>query len=220
MTSIDGAASLGRHFLAVGFDLDGVLLDAVHLHAISFCRALGEHGFDLDESEHMVMLNGLPTRHKLEILAKRYGATFELAKDSIARRKQELTLEQLKDVQPNPRHVELMEHLRSNGYLVGLASNSVRATVDLAMQNTGLWPFMTATLANEDVVRAKPAPDIYIALAARLGVQPRRMLVVEDTETGARAAYEAGCRVLKVNGVDEVCWEAVRERLGGGTMTV
>jgi beta-phosphoglucomutase-like phosphatase (HAD superfamily) len=64
------------------------------------------------------------------------------------------------------------------------------------LELSGLAPFFRVTVSSEEVPRGKPAPDVYLEAARRLGVQPTRCAAVEDSENGIRAAKAAGMRVV------------------------
>jgi HAD superfamily hydrolase (TIGR01509 family) len=79
---------------------------------------------------------------------------------------------------------------------VGLASSANREVIDTVLQASGLAGTFGATVAGEEVARGKPAPDIYLEAARRLGVDPTRSAAVEDSSNGLRAAAAAGMLVV------------------------
>jgi len=79
-----------------------------------------------------------------------------------------------------------------------VASSSSRRGVDLKLRRFDLVRYFDATVAIDDVSLGKPAPDIYLEAAARLGRDPADCLAVEDTDIGADAAVAAGVRVIQV----------------------
>jgi HAD superfamily hydrolase (TIGR01509 family) len=81
---------------------------------------------------------------------------------------------------------------------LGLASSSNREVIDKALEATGLGPFFRATVSSEEVGRGKPAPDVYLEAARRLGVDPARCVAVEDSANGIRSARAAGMRVIAI----------------------
>jgi HAD superfamily hydrolase (TIGR01509 family) len=81
---------------------------------------------------------------------------------------------------------------------LGLASSSNRELIDLVLEETGLAPLFRATVSSEEVERGKPAPDVYLEAARRLGVDPDRAAAVEDSHGGIRSAKAAGMRVVAV----------------------
>jgi beta-phosphoglucomutase-like phosphatase (HAD superfamily) len=81
---------------------------------------------------------------------------------------------------------------------LAVVTNSVRAEVDVILEHLGWKRTFTAVVAREDYARAKPAPDAYLAAAARLGCTASECVVVEDTERGARAGLAAHMLVVAV----------------------
>jgi HAD superfamily hydrolase (TIGR01509 family) len=79
---------------------------------------------------------------------------------------------------------------------VGLASSANREVIDAVLAGSGLDGVFGATVSGEEVARGKPAPDIYLEAARRLGVDPRRSAAVEDSTNGLRAAAAAGMLVV------------------------
>ncbi len=81
---------------------------------------------------------------------------------------------------------------------LGLASSSNRPVIDLVLDVSCLAPLFRATVSSEEVARGKPAPDVYLEAARRLGVQPDRCVAVEDSRNGILAARAAGMRVVAI----------------------
>ncbi len=81
---------------------------------------------------------------------------------------------------------------------LGLASSSNRPLIDLALARLGVADLFRATVSSEEVERGKPAPDVYLEAARRLGVPPERIVAVEDSANGIRAAKAAGMRAVAV----------------------
>jgi len=81
---------------------------------------------------------------------------------------------------------------------LGLASSSNRPLIDAVLSATGLDDLFEATVSSEEVARGKPAPDVYLEAARRLGVAPSRCAAVEDSGNGLRAAHAAGMRVIAI----------------------
>ena len=81
-------------------------------------------------------------------------------------------------------------------YPLGLASSSNRELIDAALQIAGLVSYFRATVSSEEVAHGKPAPDVYLEAARRLGVDANRCAAVEDSHGGIRSAKAAGMRVI------------------------
>lgn len=81
-------------------------------------------------------------------------------------------------------------------YPLGLASSSNRPLIDVALETAGVAACFTATVSSEEVAHGKPAPDVYLEAARRLGVAPHACAAVEDSHGGIRSAKAAGMRVI------------------------
>jgi HAD superfamily hydrolase (TIGR01509 family) len=83
-------------------------------------------------------------------------------------------------------------------YKLGVASSSNRPLIDAVLEAAGLGALFEATVSSEEVSRGKPAPDVFLEAARRLGVPIAACAVVEDSANGIRAAHAAGMRVLAI----------------------
>jgi HAD superfamily hydrolase (TIGR01509 family) len=81
---------------------------------------------------------------------------------------------------------------------LGLASSSNRPIIDLVLEQSGLTACFAATVSSEEVGRGKPAPDVYLEAARRLGVEPRACVAIEDSSNGMRSAAAAGLKVVAI----------------------
>jgi HAD superfamily hydrolase (TIGR01509 family) len=81
---------------------------------------------------------------------------------------------------------------------LGVASSSNRELIDRVLEVAGLAPYFRATVSSEEVARGKPAPDVYLEAARRLGVEPPRTVAIEDSANGIRSAHAAGMHVVAI----------------------
>jgi HAD superfamily hydrolase (TIGR01509 family) len=95
---------------------------------------------------------------------------------------------------------------------LGLASSSPPRLIEAALAASGLVDAFAVTLSTEDAPRGKPAPDVYLAVAERLGVDPAACVAVEDSSNGVRSAAAAGMRVIAVPHRDYPLDEDARQR--------
>ena len=198
---------------AIFFDLDGVLLPAQRWHYTALNRALEHFGYP--PIDDFAKYDGLPTRVKLEMLG-----IPEDDRPKIVDKKQTETLRLIHTrAEPNIVHRHALAELRADGYLIGVISNAVRATVYAALWRTKLAKFADLVLSNEEVTKAKPDPEIYEKAKSCIGRYVRPVLAVEDSEVGCASARGAGIPVMHVKGIMEVNYERITQALRGEIAT-
>ena len=193
---------MGR--LAV-FDLDGVLVDTKELHFHALNSALKEKcdGFEIGWDDHLAKYDGLTTKSKLLELS-RLGLIDSNLTEEIEKSKKLYTEAALTQLAPNPRVSSLFSELRSEGFALAIASNSVRSTVDTVIRRLDLEGTIAFSLSNEDVSHPKPHPEIYWLSMIRAGSLPQETWIFEDSAVGRRAAQLSGARLIPVDSVEDL----------------
>jgi beta-phosphoglucomutase len=198
---------------AVIFDMDGVLIEARDWHYESLNKALGLFGSEITRYDHLVTFDGLPTKKKLEMLSIEGGLPSKLH-HFINDLKQEYTWEIVyTKCKPIFHHRYALSKLKSEGYVLSVCSNSVRKTIELMMERSGLISYLDFFLSNQDVVKGKPDPEIYNKAIDRLGLLPSECLIVEDNQNGVKAALASGAHLLKVENPDDVTYQNIVRRI-------
>ncbi|WNO03712.1 HAD family hydrolase [Rhodoferax mekongensis] len=194
---------------AVIFDMDGVLIEAKDWHYEALNKALGLFGMEISRYDHLVTYDGLPTKKKLEMLSTERGLPVELH-DFINEMKQQYTME-IVYARCKPRffHEYALSRLKQEGYKLAVASNSIRQTVQVMMQQAALIDYLDLFLSNQDVKIGKPDPEIYTKAIESLGLSPQECLVVEDNEKGLQAAKASGAWLMEVDEVEEVNYQNI-----------
>jgi HAD superfamily hydrolase (TIGR01509 family) len=194
---------------AVVFDMDGVLIDAKEWHFEALNKALGLFGHVIDRYDHLVTYDGLPTRRKLELLSRDSDLPKALH-GFINEMKQLYTMEVAHArCRPSFAREYALSRLRADGYILAVASNSIRRTVELLMEKSRLRPYLTVLMSNEDVEQPKPDPEIYQKTFSALGVPAPDCLVVEDNEHGVQSARASGAHVMVVDSVNAVTYDNI-----------
>jgi beta-phosphoglucomutase len=175
---------------AVVFDMDGVLVNSSPIHAAAYVEALGSfpiHTFQYSR------LAGLRTKDGVRrILTENGIAVTEEQIDSIAAAKSKIALERM--VRENPIVLgasAVLEGL-SRRCKLALASSGSAASVNAFLDRNGLRSFFECVLHSDDVVSAKPSPEIFLTAFQRLGIASEKCVVVEDAVAGIQAARAAG----------------------------
>lgn len=194
---------------AVVFDMDGVLIEAKEWHYEALNRALELFGYTISRYDHLSRYDGLPTRRKLEMLSREKGLPKSLH-GFLNELKQIYTMELIySHCKPVFCHEYALSKLKGQGLKIGVASNSIRRTVEVMMEKSSLARYMDVMLSNEDVRAAKPDPEIYLTAISRLGIEPKECLVVEDNEQGIRAAEAAGAHLMVVDDTLDVNYDNI-----------
>lgn len=198
---------------SVIFDMDGVLIDAREWHYEALNRALDKFGFTITRVEHLTTYDGLPTKRKLQMLSQTGSLPVGLH-GFLNTLKQVYTMEII-NTRCKPRFPQeyALARLRSEGYQLAVASNSITETVRAMMRRSHLDSYLHAQISAQDVARGKPDPDIYLKAMAAVGTSPEETLVVEDNENGIKAATAAGAHLLIVQDPDDVTYGNIAARI-------
>ena len=182
---------------AVIFDMDGVLVDSEPLINAAAITMFREKGLVVQPDDFLPFVGAGEDRY-IGGVAERYG--FPLDVPDAKRRTYEIYLELVPSrLEAFPGAVELVKTFRSAGMLVAVASSAdeikVRANLEKIELPIDYWDVVVTA---EDVMNKKPAPDIFLAAARTLGMEPRTCVVVEDAVNGIKAAKAAGMRCVAV----------------------
>jgi len=180
---------------AVVFDLDGLLIDSEQVWDAVRERYVTERGGRYD-AEVQRALMGMSSIEWSRYLHEAAGVPDEprAINDEVVRRMLDAYRERLPLVDGA---VDAVERIAAR-WPLALASSSNRPLIDAALESAGLARFFRATVSSEEVPRGKPAPDVYLEAARRLGVEPTRCAAIEDSHAGIRAAKAAGVRVIAI----------------------
>lgn len=195
------------------FDLDGVLVDARELHYEALNRALADFGFTISRDEHLSTYDGLPTTKKLELLTENKGLQKENY-DLIWKRKQEFTsLIINEEMTYDERLRGILSKLKSQGYIICVASNSIRESVKMMLIRKGLLEYIDFFYSNQDVNKPKPSSEIYLKCMIKAGVNPDETVIVEDSHIGRKAAQSSGATLCAVRDVGDVTYDHIKKHI-------
>jgi HAD superfamily hydrolase (TIGR01509 family) len=180
---------------AVVFDLDGVILDTEELWdetRESLARERGGRWSERAQADMMGMSSTEWSRYMHDVVGLAEDPdeiNREVVQRMLARYEDELPL--------IPGAVEAVRRLAAR-WPLAVASSSNREMIDGALEAAGLPQLFRSTVSSEEVARGKPAPDVYLEAAQRLGVEPALCAAIEDSSSGIRSADAAGMRVIAI----------------------
>ena len=180
---------------AVVFDLDGVIIDSEEVWEEVRRGYVAEHRrqFRPDSQDRMM---GMNTQEWSRHLAEEVGVPRtpeQVATDVLDR----MADRYRSDLPLIPGATDAVRRLGAS-FPLGLASSSARVLIDQVLSTAGLTDAFAVTLSTEEVPRGKPAPDVYLAAADKLGLAPEACAAVEDSSNGLRSAGAAGLAVIAV----------------------
>ena len=183
------------HKQSVIFDMDGTLFDTESIFQQEWNRLAKERGLSLPD-HFKYKICGTSGEAMNRIIEKFYhvpeGSEIQrLCKERVARRLAE-------SVPEKPGCREMISFFHEKGWPLAIGSSSPAAQIRANLSVTGLLPFFDAIASGDEVSRGKPAPDIFLLAARKLGASPKDCYVFEDSPNGILAAYAAGMKPVMV----------------------
>jgi beta-phosphoglucomutase-like phosphatase (HAD superfamily) len=179
---------------ALIFDCDGTLADTMPLHWRAWQVITARHRLDLPE-DRFYALGGVPSRDILKMLSREQGRPLDHL--AVAREKEAEYLPLIAQVEPINTVVGLAR--AHHGKLpLAVASGGTRRIIEQVLDHLGLRHLFSTIVTSEDVTNQKPAPDIFLEAARRLGVAPQFCRAYEDTDLGMAAIRAAGMDAVDV----------------------
>ncbi|MEV6084490.1 HAD family hydrolase [Streptomyces parvulus] len=183
--------------LSVIFDLDGTLVDSEPNYYEAGRRTLAEYGVpDFSWADHEAYV-GISTRETVADWKRRYALEAPVEELLAVKNRHYLELART-SVRAYPEMRALVERLADEGVPLAVASGSSREAIAAILARTGLDARLRTVVSADEVARGKPAPDVFLEAARRIGADPADCVVVEDAAPGAAAAHAAGMRCIAV----------------------
>ncbi len=176
------------------FDCDGTLADTMPLHWRAWSEISSRHGIHFPE-DRFYSLGGVPSRDILQML--REEQRLEIDAIAVAKEKEIAYLDLMHQVGPIHEVVNVArEH---HGKLpMAVASGGTKPIIEKVLVHLGIREYFDAVVTSEDVVKQKPAPDIFLEAARQIGIDPKFCRAYEDTDLGMTAIRSAGMHAIDV----------------------
>ena len=199
---------------AILFDLDGVIIDAkkIHFNALNDAIRIFDPNCVISYEEHLHKYDGLKTDQKLKILTKDKKLSESLYAD-IWNKKQKLTIQYLDDLVPNKELIKTLKKLKDENFKIGCCSNSIKDTIFFSLKKMNIIQYFDLIISNQDVKNAKPNSEIYLKAIIEFGINPKEVLVLEDSPHGLQAAYLANTNILRIESPDDINYDLVKSTI-------
>jgi HAD superfamily hydrolase (TIGR01509 family) len=181
---------------AVIFDFDGLMVESESIAYQVWCEVLGSYGKTFTEDMYHTMIGDEPL-NSVNYLIERLDLPID-PQDLLEVYWSQRTERVCREIAPAPGLLDLLNMLKERALKLAVASNSPSNYVHAVLEAIDLTDKFSCIRCREDVSRGKPAPDVYLAAATCLEVEPGRCLVLEDSPIGLEAALNAGMRCIVV----------------------
>ncbi len=182
------------------FDMDGTLVDNMHVHTEAWAQLLGENGVEMDRHKFLVATAGKTNR---EILPTVFGDVSDDRITELALRKETIYREMfLPQRKPVAGLVEFLTDAKRLGIKMAVATASANPNMEFILDGLDLRRFFDAITTASDVKQGKPDPAMFLVSAEKLGVEPKHCIVFEDAIGGFEAAHRAGMGSIGITTVN------------------
>lgn len=180
---------------AVIFDMDGVIIDSEPIHFEVDIQTMKDFGCSISKEElnkyvgttNEYMFTDIKNKYKLD---KSVEEIINYRTEIVKRKVIESDLAPIEGI------VDLLKDLKDKNILAAIASSSPRDFIEVVVSKFGIKDYFSCILSGEEVENGKPAPDIYLETAKKLGIAPEEGVVIEDSKNGVIAAKEAGMKCI------------------------
>lgn len=182
-------------------DMDGVILDSEKLYVRFWCEAGQFYGFPF-ERKHALGIRSMARPFAIERLQGWFGDSFDY--DTVRNKRIELMNAYVEKhgIEAKPDAEKLLSYLKQKGIAVALATATPKDRAEEYLRRVGLLQYFDEVVSARMVKNGKPAPDIYLFAAEKLGLKPEECMALEDSQNGIRSANAAGCKTVMVPDLD------------------
>lgn len=191
---------------AVLFDMDGVIFDTEREYLKEWEAIFKKYGYKM-KKEIYISVMGRGRKKVKEIFKEKFGEDLPIDKMYIEKDKMLKKAVENNKVPLKEGALELLEFLKENGYKIALATSAKRERVKIQVSHAKIENIFDAIVCSEDITNSKPDPEIFLKAAEKVCVNPENCIVIEDSEAGIKAAFNAkmiGFHVEDLKKADEI----------------
>ncbi len=175
---------------AVLFDMDGVIFDTEREYLKEWEVIFKKYGYKM-KKEIYISVMGRGRKKVKEIFKEKFGEDLPIDEMYIEKDKMLKEAVENNKVPLKEGALELLEFLKENGYKIALATSAKRDRVKIQVSHAKIENIFDAIVCSEDIINSKPNPEIFLKAAEKVCVNPENCIVIEDSEAGIKAAFNA-----------------------------
>ena len=187
---------------AVLFDMDGVIFDTEREYLKEWNKIFEKYGYEM-KKEIYVSVMGRGRKKVKEIFKENFGDDLPIEEMYIEKDKMLKEAIENNEVPLKQGALELLEFLKRNGYKTALATSAKKDRVKSQVTHAKINNLFDAIVCADDIVKSKPNPEIFLKAAEKVNIKPENCIVIEDSEAGIRAAFNAGMIAFHVKDLKE-----------------
>ena len=186
------------------FDMDGILFDTERVYFDVWKELAKEYNVELDK-DFMRVISGTTGKHKCEIVARFYSV--EDGSEIVATCSKRVKEKLAKHIDVKKGVYEILKRLKEMGLRTAVASSSALEQIEKNLRQTNTYEFFDVLVSGRQVPHGKPAPDVFLLAAEKIGCKPEECYVFEDSENGVRAGHASGAVTIMIPDLVEPCEE-------------
>lgn len=182
---------------AVIFDMDGLMIDSERVTFEGYQHVLKKDNLTMSEETYKTLL-GKTVKAVYELFASDYGDQYDV--DQVIKEVHQYIADRFENdgVPLKKGLLELLKYLKENNYKTIVATSSHRSRVDLILKQAKITEYFDDSICGDEVTHGKPDPEVFLKACQKLNVSPDKALVLEDSESGINAAYNAKIKVIGI----------------------
>jgi HAD superfamily hydrolase (TIGR01509 family) len=179
------------------FDMDGLMIDTEKLLCRFWCEAAALYGFDM-KKEHVFGIRSLAAKYAIPHLKGIFGEDFDYA--AVRAKRIELMNAYIEQngIEKKKGLDELLRYIKSHGLKCAVCTATGSDRAQMYLEKIGVYGLFDGLVCGDMIKNGKPAPDIYLEGAKKLGLAPKHCIALEDSPNGICSAYAAGCMAVMV----------------------
>lgn len=194
---------------AIIFDMDGVIFDTERLYLNTWTMVFERYGYKITKEVYTSVM-GRGRKNVINTFLRKYGE--DLPIEEMYKEKDYELNKLIENNQVDIKYgvYEVLEFLKENGYKVALATSAKRDRAMKHLTYAKIIDKFDAIICGEDVINSKPNPEIFLKAADALNVKRENCIVIEDSESGVKAGYSAGMKVIHIPDLKELDYKTKR----------